>query len=81
MTGLSSTNKLIDVMGVERVRMRIIGPAVSFFCLFAAIGLAQDVYVYTVDTTEAHAQLVSNSPYITLSPKAQLCVIFHAYLN
>ena len=51
MTGLSSTNKLIDVMGVERVRMRIIVPAVWFFCLFATIGLAQDVTVYTVDMT------------------------------
>jgi len=47
------------------VRMRIIGPAVWFFCLFAAISLAQDVHVYTVDMTEAHTQLVSSSPYVT----------------
>ena len=61
-------------MGVERMRMRIIVPALWFFCLFAAISLAQDVTVYTVDMTEAHTQLVSNSPYVTPTASGDACL-------
>jgi len=42
--------------------------------VFPAIGLAQDVTVYTVDMTEAHTQLVSNSPYVTPTASGDACL-------
>ena len=55
------------IRGKEEVKMKIrtIASVVLALLVFPAIGLGQDVYVYTVDMTEAHTQLVSNSPYVT----------------
>jgi len=47
------------------MKIRTIASIVLVLLVFPAIGLAQDVTVYTVDMTEAHTQLVSSSPYVT----------------
>ncbi len=57
-----------------KMKIRTIASIVLVLFVFPAIGLAQDVHVYTVDMTKAHTQLVSSSPYVTPTASGDACL-------